>query len=170
MLTDNMSKENGYEKYAGTPFFTFDSLFIAASMLYVIYLAGRVIVQHDFNAPPALLLLPLFCVILYFGTGYTYYYFMLSDEYFAIKNHRLPWKKVIYPINDIETITYVSVNASNWGMTFSSLSAIEIELKNSVETHRFIARTLGKKTWKAFHEKLHALNIPVSCQSGTWYH
>src|SRR5882672_5146327 len=109
MPTNKPLAETGYEKYAGNPFLTYDSLTIAVLLLCFIYQAGKAIVQHHFNNNEYIFAFPVFCLLLYFMLGYTFYYFMLSEEYLVIKNHRLTWKKFVYPISDIEAITYVTV-------------------------------------------------------------
>jgi hypothetical protein len=104
-------------------------------------------------------------MVVYFVNARTFYYFLLSDTSLVIKNHCLPWKTIVYPLSDIQKLSYDNYLPSN-GIPIPAFFLV-VTTKNGQQKD-YIAKSLGERQWKAFHKKLLSLKMNVSDKAGYW--
>lgn len=96
----------------------------------------------------ALLFISLWFII----NSYLMHYFILSEKYFAVRNHNFIWKYKIYKVEDIKEIVFETA-----GRMPNCLRIITNDFRNKV----YPAGTLRDKNWLDLKDKLELKNIIV---------
>jgi len=84
--------------------------------------------------------------------SYLMHYFVLSDNYFAIRNHNFIWKNKVYRIDDIKEIVF-----ETQGKMPNCLRIITKDFRNKL----YPAGTLREKMWLDMKDKLELKGITV---------
>lgn len=153
-----------FTRYAGNPLLNLQTLVIAAGLLFFLLIVAQVII-HDDYFDKNILFLPLSCMVVYFANASTFNYFLLSDSSLVIKNHCLPWKTIVYPLSNIQKLSYGIYHPTSIIPIPAFFLAVTTK---SGRQKNYIAKSLGERQWKAFHNRLVSLKANVSDKAGYW--
>lgn len=149
----NELRLENFETFKGNQFFSLYGIMFWAmlGMFAFIALTGKR------TPPPAFY---IFAVTLgtfwFFVASYLMYFFILSDKYFAVRNHNFFWVYQVYPIDDIKEIVF-----EKQGRGISCLRVITKDFRNKI----YRADTLRNKTWLDLQDKLELKGISVRNES-----
>ncbi len=93
-----------------------------------------------------------FGIIWFFFWGFKMYYFELSDNYFEMRLHNIPWFKKVYRLSDIKEIVFEQ--------PYKRPTSLRI-ITNDFENTLYPASTLRNKRWMELKADLEKKNIKV---------
>lgn len=150
-FSKQLSTANDGKEFNGNHFLSFNGVTFYGWLGFIAY----VFITTDYsllNSKAALILVPLFIIPLPALSSYQMHYFIVGQNYFAIKNTIWFWKKDIYLLTDIKEVVIETPHRLS-----TSLRIITTDYRDKL----YPAGSLSDTTWKEMMEQLSSDKIKV---------